>query len=87
MVRKLDHIQEIIHHLNCNKENSRRIDLMLNGVHESKIYFTVQLGVNKLASGGVKTSIMRQDVLWNRIFTPRCETSIIAGSLYERVSR
>ena len=28
-----------------------RIALMLNGVHESKIYSEFQLGVNKLASG------------------------------------
>ena len=31
---------------------SRRIALMLNSVHESKIYFEIELGVNKLASGG-----------------------------------
>ena len=31
---------------------SRRKALMLNSVHESKIYFTVQLGVNKLVFGG-----------------------------------
>ena len=31
---------------------SFRIALIVNGVHESKIYFAVQLGVNKLVSGG-----------------------------------
>ena len=28
---------------------SRRISLMFNGVHESKIYFTVQLGANNIS--------------------------------------
>lgn len=31
---------------------SRRIALIVNGVDERKIYDEVQLGVNKLASGG-----------------------------------
>ena len=33
---------------------SRRIALMLNCLHESKIYFEVQLGVNYLVLSGVK---------------------------------
>ena len=61
---------------------SLRIALMVNGVHESKIYFAVQLGVNKLVSGRVKTFVMRRDVLWNRFFTPRCEVSKISRRPY-----
>ena len=57
----------------------RRIALIINGVHERKIYFEVQLDVNLFGSLEGEMFAMGRDVLWNRFFTPKCETSEITG--------
>ena len=43
--------------------HSLRKALIVNGVHESIIYFTVQLGVIKLVSGRLKLIVVRRDIL------------------------
>ena len=67
------------------QDHPLRIALIVNGVHESKIRFTFQLGVNYLILWRVKSSdCWRADcnVLLYRFFTPKREMYRISRSPY-----